>query len=259
MWGLVSWLKVDEIYKFTTFKCSQRNIYVQKLHFLSSSLLQKRSVTLDTFARSDSELWIDSLPRLLYNVIMTYNDTVTCNSVIANGSINFTYDCWEMFRLATSRPLGERSEPILAANRPTASDEVARGRLVSLDGFPFAFRAKNGEWRDSHLGLQVSFASPWLQWRNLLISLRLNLLNVCVYLHHRRTKFVYFVRKLSLTMILGESWRPQGAGKKQKLIWNPTKDFFESLTRPQFRKEVRPPRVWTIISPLWKRCTRRYP
>ena len=63
---------------------------------LSSSLLQKMSVTLDTFARSDSELWIDSLPRLLYNLIMTYNDTVTCTSVIANVSINFTYDCWEM-------------------------------------------------------------------------------------------------------------------------------------------------------------------
>ena len=48
-------------------------------------------------------------------------------------------------RLATSRPLGERSEPCLAAKRPTASVEVARGRLVSLDGLPFAFRAKNGE------------------------------------------------------------------------------------------------------------------
>ena len=59
-------------------------------------------------------------------------------------------------RLATSRPLGERGEPCLAAKWPTASDEVARGRLVSLDGFPFAFRAKNGEWRDSHLGFQVS-------------------------------------------------------------------------------------------------------
>ena len=55
-------------------------------------------------------------------------------------------------RLATSRPLGEQSEPCLAAKRPTASDEVARGRLVSLDGFSFAFRAKNGEWRDLHLG-----------------------------------------------------------------------------------------------------------
>ena len=121
-------------------------------------------------------------------------------------------------RLATSWPLGERSQPCLATKRPTASDEVARGRLVSLDGFPFAFRAKNGEWRDSHLGFQVSFASPWLQWQNVLIPLRLNLLNVCVYLHHRRSKFVYFVRKLSLTMILGESWRAQGAGKKQKLV-----------------------------------------
>ena len=63
-----------------------------------------------------------------------------------------------IIRLATSRPLGERSEPFLAAKRPTASDEVARGRLVSLEGFPFAFRAKNGEWRDSHLGFPVSFS-----------------------------------------------------------------------------------------------------
>ena len=100
-------------------------------------------------------------------------------------------------RLTTSRPLGERSEPCLAAKRPNASNEVARGRLVSLDGFPFAFRAKNGEWHDSHLGFQVSFASPWLQWQNVRIPLRLNLLNVCVYLHHRRSKFVYFVRKLT--------------------------------------------------------------
>ena len=87
-----------------------------------------------------------------------------------------------MNRLATSRPLGEGSEPFLAAKWPTASDEVARGRLVSLEGFPFAFRAKSGEWRDSHLGFQVSFASPWLQWRNVLIPLRVNILNVCVYL-----------------------------------------------------------------------------
>ena len=32
-----------------------------------------------------------------------------------------------------------------------ASNEVARGRLVSLEGFSFAFRAKNEEWRDRHL------------------------------------------------------------------------------------------------------------
>ena len=63
-------------------------------------------------------------------------------------------------RLATSRPLGEWSEPFLAAKRPTASDEVARGRLVSLEKFSFAFRVKNREWRDSHSGFQVSFASP---------------------------------------------------------------------------------------------------
>ena len=48
----------------------------------------------------------------------------------------------------------------VSAKRPTASDEVARGRLVSLDGFSFAFLAKNGEWRDLHFGFPVSFASP---------------------------------------------------------------------------------------------------
>ena len=63
--------------------------------------------------------------------------------------------CHSDIRLATSRPLGERSEPFLAA-----SDEVARGRLVSLVGFSFAFRAKNGGCCDLHLGFQVSFASP---------------------------------------------------------------------------------------------------
>ena len=47
----------------------------------------------------------------------------------------------------------------MAAKRPTASDEVARGRLVSLEGFAFALPAKNGEWHDSHLGFQVSFVS----------------------------------------------------------------------------------------------------
>ena len=66
--------------------------------------------------------------------------------------------CPSEFRLATSRPLGEWSESCLAAMRPTASDEVTRGRLVSFDGFPFAFRAKNGEWRDLHFGFQVSFS-----------------------------------------------------------------------------------------------------
>ena len=61
--------------------------------------------------------------------------------------MNYRSRCYRLNRLATSRPLGKRTEPFLAAKRPTASDEVARGRLVSLEGFSFAFRAKNGEWR----------------------------------------------------------------------------------------------------------------
>ena len=37
-----------------------------------------------------------------------------------------------------------------------ASDEVARSRLVSLEGFSFTFRAKNEEWRELQLGSQIT-------------------------------------------------------------------------------------------------------
>ena len=53
-------------------------------------------------------------------------------------------------RLATNRPqefLSERSE-LFRPRSGQASDEVARGRLVSLEGLPFAFPAKHGERRD---------------------------------------------------------------------------------------------------------------
>ena len=120
-------------------------------------------------------------------------------------------------RLAKSRPLGERSELFW----PRSGDRERRSceRSTCLAWWVFiCITRQKWEWRDSHLGFQVSFASPWLQWRNVLIRLRLNLLNLCVYHHHRRSKFAYFVRKLSLTMILGESLWPQRAGKKQKLV-----------------------------------------
>ena len=51
--------------------------------------------------------------------------------------------------------LGASKQAFFGHEAPTASDEVARGRLVSLEGFPFAFRAKNGEWHVSQLGFQV--------------------------------------------------------------------------------------------------------
>ena len=117
-----------------------------------------------------------------------------------SGSGSLTWDHLDQGRsvdLLQVDLLASEAKPCLATKQPTASNEVARARLVSLDGFPFTFHAKNGDWRDSHLGFQVSFASPWLQWQNVLIPLRLNLLNVCVYLHHRRSKFVFFVRKLT--------------------------------------------------------------
>ena len=71
----------------------------------------------------------------------------------------------------------------LVRPQATKSGEVDWSRLMC---FPFAFRAKNGDWHDLHLGFQVSFASPCLQWRNVQIPLQLNLLNMCVYLHHRK-------------------------------------------------------------------------
>ena len=55
-------------------------------------------------------------------------------------------------RLVTSRP--HEFQGIICYVRPRsgrASDEVARGRLVSLEGFSFMFCAKNEEWRDLQL------------------------------------------------------------------------------------------------------------
>ena len=42
----------------------------------------------------------------------------------------------------TSRPLAERSEPFLAAKRPTASDEVAKDFFESLEA-AVSFRLKS--------------------------------------------------------------------------------------------------------------------
>ena len=100
------------------------------------------------------------------------------------------------------------------------------GQLVSLDGFPFAFRAKNGELRDLHLGFQVSFVSPWLQWQNVLIPLRLNLLNVYVYLHHWRSKFVYFVRPQGVSKTIRS---PITLSQAYESVW-PVNTFHFQLT-----------------------------
>ena len=52
------------------------------------------------------------------------------------GNISFwrTFSDKSSSSLATSRPLGEQSEPCLAAIRPTAGDEVARGHMKSDQG-----------------------------------------------------------------------------------------------------------------------------
>ena len=44
--------------------------------------------------------------------------------------------------------------------RETAVLKVARGRLVSFLGLPFAFRVKYEEWRDLQLVSQITFGIP---------------------------------------------------------------------------------------------------
>ena len=65
-------------------------------------------------------------------------------------------DLLQVDLLASGASLLPRSGQF-TAKWPTASDEVARGQLVLLAGFSIAFHAKNGEWRDLHLGFQVSY------------------------------------------------------------------------------------------------------
>ena len=72
-----------------------------------------------------------------------------------------------------------------------ASDEFARGRLVSLEAFSFSFGAKTEEWRDLQLVSQITF-----EWRKS---------NVCAFLNRQKTKFVYSVLKWLQTKILEEN------------------------------------------------------
>ena len=71
----------------------------------------------------------------------------------------------------------------------------------------------------------------------MLTPLRVNLLNVCVYLHHRRSKFVYFVRKLTTSagkiqkgLIKGETLRLLRANSSGK-------SFYENIYN--FKKRLR--------------------
>ena len=63
--------------------------------------------------------------KMLCYVILCY---VMLCYVYMEGGRSQKADHPSAIRLATSRLLGERSEACLAAKRPTASDEVARGR-----------------------------------------------------------------------------------------------------------------------------------
>ena len=54
----------------------------------------------------------------------------------------------------------EYVRPLFRLRSGRASDEVARGRLVLLEGFSFAFHPKNEEWRDLQLVFQITFGIP---------------------------------------------------------------------------------------------------
>ena len=53
---------------------------------------------------------------------------------------------WTLPRLAKSRPLGERSEPFLAAKRPTASDEVDEGLFWKSRLYHELWRQRDTRW-----------------------------------------------------------------------------------------------------------------
>ena len=87
--------------------------------------------------------------------------------------------------LATGRPLGERSEPFLAAKRPTASDEVARGRPV-----PYEIRRRTF--------LKVYWPGAWKKSkvRNLASSLMSILFSsTSLYLFCKQCLFLMLMRK----------------------------------------------------------------
>ena len=52
-----------------------------------------------------------------------------------------------------------RKAAIVRSRSGQVSNKVARGQLVSLEGFSFVFRAKNKEWRDLQLVSQITFGS----------------------------------------------------------------------------------------------------
>ena len=80
------------------------------------------------------------------------------------------------------------------------SDEVARGRLVSLEGFSFSFGSKNEEWRDLQLVSQITF-----EWRQLSVPLRPKQSNMHAFQNRQKSKFVYSVLKWLQTKILEEN------------------------------------------------------
>ena len=89
-------------------------------------------------------------------------------------------------------------------------DEVARGRLVSLEGFSFAFRAKNEEWRDLQL----------VRW-HLEVECSIKTIEcVCVSptASKEQIKFAYPVLKWLRTKILNENgW--YRVGKKDQSLF----------------------------------------
>ena len=65
-----------------------------------------------------------------------------------------------------------------AAERATKSLEVDLSRLK---GFHLRFAPKNEKWRDLQLVSQITFGSPWIEWRKDSVSLRSTKIIECLY------------------------------------------------------------------------------
>ena len=95
-----------------------------------------------------------------------------------------------------------------------ASHEVVRGWLALLEGLPDVFCFKNGEWRESHLGFSVTFASHRIQWFH---SDKNN--RVCVFCTYKEQINFYL---LSAEVVTNKDFRykltTSGGWKKPKLV-----------------------------------------
>ena len=136
-------------------------------------------------------------------------------------------------RLATSRPLGKRSEPCLATKRPTASDKVERGRLVSLDGFHLHFAPKmgNGVLAFGVTGFICESLTSMAECADSTPTKSIE--GVCVSPSSKEQICLLCVRKLSLTNDFRRKLTSSGGRKKTKTCFNLESILGKEISQPR--------------------------